>query len=173
MSQFPDQPPSRAATTPINLRETVKLVGEQMLPLQVGTLEVDDSGNLRNRDDRADVACSFRYRSVAFEVSIRPHEDGAVRILATLGRLPFTAESRQNRQAVMQVLKRAGNPPRGRIALEQGNRIIFNAETNAPSPYTPVNILATITAIVLGLKPHLELLDDLGLVAQTSTPRAN
>ncbi len=164
--------PSEAAepALEIDLSETVKTLSEHELPLEVGIFEVGEDGAVRPRPDGAPLSLAFRYLGIAFEARIEIAGEPRLRLTAKLGVLPFTAEAPWNRYFVSRLIAKAGQLPRARLALREGNEICIDADMTPPEPRTPAAIMATITALLLEMRPYLEVLRTALAHAETTEP---
>ncbi len=149
----------------IDLSQTVKTLSERVLPLEVGAFEVGEDGAVRPRPNGAPLSLAFRYRGIAFEAHIETAGEPRLQLSAYLGHLPFTAEAPWNRYFVSRLIAKAGRLPRARIVLREGNEICIDADMAPPEPRTPAAIMATIAALLLEMRPYIEVL-------QAALPRA-
>lgn len=158
MSQDPDTPAAEAAEAKVDIQSTVKLVSEQMLPLEVGNVQVDDDGTLRARDSEVPLDFTFSFLDIDFEVQVSGGDDGALRVAAVVGRLPYTVENGWTRTFLYKVMTAARKLRRSRLSIDGNNLIVLHGEAVPPAPRTPMSIMATLTALVVEAKPYLEMI---------------
>jgi len=152
-----------------SLREAIELVSDQSTPLEAGFLEIGEDGTVRRRPPGPSI-CAFEYRGAPFQALIVAGDEARVRLTANLGKMPFSAESPIARRLIAQLIAGAERLPRGRIALGPGNEIVLETEEAPPAPRTPVSVMATIIALLLDIKPYLELLAELLTLATRRDP---
>lgn len=158
MSQEPETPAAATPGSKVDLQSTVKLVSEQALPLEVGSVEVNDDGTLRARDSELPLDFTFNFLDIDFEVRVGGGNDGSLQVAATVGRLPYTAENGWARQFLGKVLTAASRLRRSRLTVDKQNRIVLRGEAVPPAPRTPMSVMATLTALVVEAKPYLEII---------------
>lgn len=158
MSQDPDTSAAETAENKVDIQSTVKLVSEQMLPLEVGNVHVDDDGMLRARDSEVPLDFTFSFLDIDFDVQVRGGDDSALQVKATVGHLPYTAENGWTRQFVQKVLTAARKLRRSRLSVDRNNQIVLHGEAVPPTPRTPMSVMATLTALVVEAKPYLEMI---------------
>jgi hypothetical protein len=142
------------------MARTVKLVTRE-LPLEIGAVQVDDEGRLTARDRDAPLRFRFVYAEVPFAAEVSTGQTPLVRLAADFGALPYTIESPAARRWTLRLIQASAARKRGRLELTRDKEIRLRAEAVPPAPYTPVSIMATVTALLLDFKPMLELLGEL------------
>jgi len=157
VTQDPETPAAATVDNKVDIQDTVKLVSEQMFPLEVGSVEVDEDGTLRARDSEMPLDFTFNFLDIDFEVQVRGGDDGSLQLAATLGRLPYTAENGWTRQFLQKVMTAASKLRRSRLTVDENNQIVLRGEAVPPAPRTPMSIMATLTALVVEAKPYLEM----------------
>jgi hypothetical protein len=140
------------------LQHSMSVLESQSLPLEVGRIEVDGEGYLRARESGVPLAFRFAFRGFDFDVLVSSGDSGPVQLKAALGLLPFTAESVAGRQVAQSLIALAGNLNRGRLTLSERGEITIESSAVPPEPRTPISIMAAVAAMLLEVKPHLELL---------------
>ena len=143
-----------------DLRHALKLVAKQALPLEVGRLELDDNGTVRERDNAEPLRFAFAYRGFEFNAELEEAEDSTLHLSAVLGRLPFTAESPIGRRAISELIAKAGQFTCGSLGLTDDQEIVLVGNKQPPSPRTPVSIMATVTALILEMRPRLDFVQE-------------
>ncbi len=142
----------------LDISQTVRTLSEHALPLEVGSFEVAQDGAVRPRPDGTPLSLAFQYRGIAFEAQIETAGEARLRLTASLGPLPFTAEAPWNRYFVSRLIAKAGRLPRATLDLREGSEVCIVADMAPPEPRTPAAIMATITALLLEMRPYIEVL---------------
>jgi hypothetical protein len=154
---------------PRDIPDTVKLVSEQTLPLEVGTLAVDREGRLVPRDPGTPLHFSFVYAEVPFAAEVTTGPASLLRLTADLGALPYTVECAASRRWVLRLIAASSAQKRGQLELTRAKQIRLCAEAVPPAPRNPVSVMATVAALLLDFKPALTLLGE--LLAASPCPR--
>lgn len=138
------------------LRDALRVVAEHARPLEVGRLELDGNGALRERASEEPLRFQFHYRDVPFDAEVGASEDSRLHLSARLGHLPFTAESPIGRRAISDLIAKAGRFAGGSLGLAEDRGIVLVGSMLPPKPRTPVSIMATVTALILEMRPRLD-----------------
>lgn len=130
--------------------------------MQLGPFVIDNDGWLHPR--APGVEPDFAFRSGPIAVQARLVEWRALRMSATLGRVPFTAEDREARSRVFAALVAARGRMEDRLRLRLDPNHAIRVETLRPlaRPISATALLATATGFVLVLNPILRLLEENG-----------
>ena len=132
-------------------------IGELQLPLDITSIvptQPGQSGTLAQRE----FSFRFRYREIAFTVRCKGREGQAsAHISATLGSLPFSAESASQRQYLKEIHRGAVEHLGPIIMLTRG-RFQLEADLPLAAPITAVGLIAELTRFLLPLKPYIELM---------------
>ena len=132
-------------------------IGEMQLPLDISSIVHAQGGQL-GLPVHPEFSFRFRYRDTAFTVRCRSGEaEATAQLSATLGTMPFSAESAVRRQFLTQILDGAAEHFGPVITQSQG-RILFEAELRLPAPITAVGLIAGLTRTLVPLKPYLGLM---------------
>ncbi|MDH3595190.1 MAG: hypothetical protein OEU09_01890 [Rhodospirillales bacterium] len=151
----------KAGAKPRDIPDAIRLVGEQALPLQVGTVAVTREGRLVPHDHDVPLCFGFVYAGVPFAAEVTAGPTPLVRLTADLGALPYTIECAAARRWILRLIAASGAGKRGRLELTPAKEIRFRAEAVPPAPRTPVSVMATVAALLLEWKPCLALLGEL------------
>jgi hypothetical protein len=130
----------------------------QEAPYEVGQLAVHPTGDLETREEAYPVAFEFVYRGVPFHADIKSDPEEPLSLRASVGVIPYSAETALGRQMAAQFAALA-RPQRGRFTLEPGGRIALAFEAVIPRPRTPVTVLATVTSLLVEIRPYLDILE--------------
>ncbi len=132
-------------------------IGELQLPLDITSIvqtESGQSGPLARRE----FSFRFRYREIGFTVRCKSHEGQAgAHVSATLGSLPFSAESASQRQYLREIHRGAIEHLGPIITLTRG-RFQLEADLALSAPITAVGMITELTRFLLPLKPYIELM---------------
>ena len=132
-------------------------IGEMQLPLDISSIVHAQGGQLGSPVHPA-FSFRFRYRDTAFTVRCQSGEERATaHVSATLGTMPFSAESAKGRQFLAQIIDGV-NDHLGPIITRSRGRILLEAELNLPAPITAVGLVSGLTRLLLPLKPYLSLM---------------
>lgn len=143
----------------------LRVIAETERPVEVGDLVLDRNGLLQHRSDANPVTLNFTYRGYTFLAYV-PAEGGQPLVLqATLGAIPYSAESVYSRRLARTVLAQA-RLSRGRLVRDNHSQIHLEMWLEPPRPRTPVNVVATIVALLVDARPYIDLL---GPTLQRST----
>jgi hypothetical protein len=132
-------------------------IGEMQLPLDITSIVHAQAGQL-GTDARPEFKFRFRYRDIAFAARCRSdRHEAMMSVSATLGVMPFTAESGVQRQFLAQIVTAAAGDLGPIITVSQG-RILLAADLSLPAPVTAVGLIGELTRFLLPLKPYLGLM---------------
>ena len=132
-------------------------IGEMQLPLDISSIVHAQGGQLGSPIHPA-FSFRFRYRDTAFAVRCQTGPDEAVaRVTATLGTMPFSAESVQRRQFLAQILEGV-NEHLGPVIVQSRGRILLETDLHLPAPITAVGLVSELTRLLVPLKPYLGLM---------------
>ena len=136
--------------------QAVELLGQQQLPLPLNTYSVDSVGNIL-KTERDRLSFSFTFLGTRFEASAALGGANKLKLdlIADLGPLPYSVESRMARSAVLDMVA-AGEFGFGRFAIAKNQMIRVEGTVPIEQPLTPVALLTALTAFLLDLKPHLD-----------------
>lgn len=134
-------------------------LGDGTKPLEIKSLAVDADGTVTRTVPPTLFAFRFTYLEIPFSACVS--EDGGnknLHIEADLGPLPYTAEAPKLRKpllALLDALKAEGN---FQLSLSPRKRIILEGEIPMDTAMTPVNIIASLTTLLVHTDPYLELI---------------
>ncbi len=131
---------------------------EHSFPLKVGEIHIDEQGRIRPRDSAVPVTFSFAYRGIQYLANVETASEPRVRLTAELGKLPYSMEIGTGRQLIRQILNVSARANYGRISLSKDQDIRLEAATTPPVPFTPVSLMATLTAMLFDFQPYLDFL---------------
>ncbi len=137
------------------------LANQTVSPDEAGSLELDESGQIRKHHNRAPLAFSFQFHDFHFEAEVELAKNSRVRLTAPLGKLPFTAEAPSVRRHLREIIQATQYHGGGRFFLSPEQDITFKAEAEPPAPFTPVSVMATVVSLLLKSQPLLDPIRDM------------
>ena len=93
-----------------------------------------------------------------YHANVETASEPRVRLTAELGKLPYSMEIGTGRQLIRQILNVSAHANYGRISLSKDQDIRLEAATTPPVPFTPVSLMATLTAMLFDFQPYLDFL---------------
>ena len=138
--------------------EVVGLLADTPLPLEIGHFELDERGALSCRDARQPMHFAFEYAGFPFACTVSRADQARIDVCATLGALPYTAESPYARAFLMRLLETTGQFPSGRFMLTEHGELRLLASKPSLEPCTAVRVMAVVAAVLLEFKPYAEAL---------------
>ena len=132
-------------------------IGELQLPLDITSIVQAQSGQLGTAS-HAEFSFRFRYRETGFVVRCKSQGGQAsAHISATLGVMPFSAESASQRLYLQEIHHGAVEHLGPIIALSRG-RFQLDTHLPLPAPITATGLITALTRFLLPLKPYIELM---------------
>jgi hypothetical protein len=134
--------------------QAVELLGRQHLPLPLNSIAVDEHGNIL-KTERARLSFSFAFGGTRFQATtaLGPNTLN-LELMGDLGPLPYSAEPRVARSAMLEMI--SGEFRFGRFAIAKDQIIRVEGSIAIEQPLTPVALLTALTAFLVDLKPHLD-----------------
>jgi len=154
-----DEPDFQTPEGPVEagLTATAALIAGRCSPLRVGDIEIDGQGRIRARADKGPLRFAFAYRGVEFGAEVATGAEPRVRLSAELGKLPYSMEIGHGRHTIRRILVASARLPHGRIGLSDSDDMRLEAESSPPAPFTPASLMAAVAALLLDLRPYLDL----------------
>ena len=154
-----DEPEFQSSQGPVEaeLTATAALIAGRSDPLRVGDIEIDGQGRIRARTDKGPLRFAFAYRGVEFAAEVATGAEPRVRLSAELGKLPYSMEIGRGRHTIRRILMASARLPHGRIGLSDSDDMRLEAESSPPAPFTPASLMAAVAALLLDLRPYLDL----------------
>ena len=143
-------------------------------PLQMLALAADKSGRFElnsvsiGANGRLDIErpappASYRFRlnGLTYSVRLSPmYEEFHYLVTASLGHIPFTAESREARGEVLEIVRTGNTLQRVRFHIGHGQELVLLAENRVPEPAIPEAILHEMVLVIQEAQPFIVLLGD-------------
>lgn len=143
---------------------------DRSFPVKVGEIQIDAQGRIQPRDSTVPLNLTFAYRGIHYHAEVETTSEPRVRLTADLGKLPFSMEIGAGRHLIRCILNSSARAYYGRINLSQDQDIFLEAESIPPEPFTPVSLMATLTALLLDFRPYLDLLGQ--VLTESQRPKA-
>ncbi len=143
---------------------------DRSFPVKVGEIQIDEQGRIRPRDSAVPLNLGFAYRGIQYRAEVETTSEPRVRLTADLGKLPYSMEIGAGRHLIRCILNSSARAYYGRINLSQDQDIFLEAESIPPEPFTPVSLMATLTALLLDFQPYLDLLGQ--VLTESQRPKA-
>ncbi len=138
-------------------------IGEMQLPLDISSIVHSQAGQLGS-EAHPDFNFRFRYREINFTARCRSSRtEAGGRLSATLGRLPFSAESVHQRQYLTEIVAGIVQDLGPVITIQQGI-IKIDTQLTFEAPVTAVGLVGGLCRFLIPLKPYLDLISMVKLV---------
>jgi hypothetical protein len=140
--------------------QSVITIGGITLPL--GTTAADMVDQVTTQVKLAPIRFTFDYRQVRFTCNCDDREDGtiAVKLVARLGIVPFTAESAAARSAVQTIADSARRDLNGGVSISEGY-VVAQFQTSLAKPISATSIISAVAITLIRLNPYLGLLGEI------------
>lgn len=122
---------------------------------------VDAYSDLKRRVDNAPLHFSFTWRQTEFDATVEARDDGLrLTLKNTLVPLPFSAENKNRRADLLAIVDTQNDNGIGKLKIIRGQDVILEGGIALikDDRNTANNIVSTLTALVLRVAPHLDLL---------------
>jgi hypothetical protein len=128
-------------------------------PIPLHRLTKDAQGRIVRREGEGPIRFTFVWRHTAFQ-GVLDDSQGAVMLSlsADLGRLPFSAESRQARVNLSALLEAAEKSLGGMLRLDPGQHILLSFETMLDSDFSASTLVATIACFLVMGQPWVDMI---------------
>ena len=137
---------------------TIEALSKQNLPLELGAVELDTTGQMTSRDPAQPLHFRFHYLGVPFDAEVSGAEGAEIRLAADLGELPYTAECPLGRHYAQKLVMAARALPNCRILIDGRQHIRLQAACPRPNPSTISQVFAAVAAMLLEALPYLRFL---------------
>lgn len=138
---------------------TVEFLAKQPLPFEIKTVVVDPQGQTAQRKSADTIRFRFKFDEIDFQAeAARTGDNTRLRIVACIGRMPYSAESLRKRIDVAAVLSAGRTLPYGCFFVDQNQNIWLESHIDVEQPMTPVSVVAATTAILMATRSWLALL---------------
>lgn len=128
-------------------------------PIPLHKLGRDADGRVILRERKGPVRFEFKYLGQAVHGEIEDSETHSrLRLRAELGRIPYSAESKEWRMNVLALAEAANEALKGVIRITPDQRIVAVYDDELLSPMTGAMLIAAIAQFLLHVRPYLELI---------------
>lgn len=168
-----EQAMSEDSANPTEGNVPLDFLGDGTVPLEFQSLSVDADGTVTRKAPPSSFAFHFTYLEIPFSASVS--EKGSkiyLNIEADFGPLPYTAEAPKLRKPMLALLDALKDEGTFRLSLNPQKRIILEGEMLVEYALTPVNIISSMTTLLVQTDPYLELIAN-QLVSLTPPHAAN
>jgi hypothetical protein len=157
-----DQAPTRADTS-----EMLSLIGTQELPIEVGSVKLNEDGHLVRRADGGPIEFWFRSYGVRFHAQVaRQGEDSALVVEGDLGPMPFRGETPDLRDRIVTIMWANHLYDAPIFTVSRGNHMLVRASVPVSPPFTAATLIGGATNFVVLARPYLELIAEILVEAQ-------
>ena len=128
-------------------------------PIPLHRLGRDADGRVVLRERAGPVRFEFTYLGQTVHGEIEDSETHSrLRLRAELGRIPYSAESKDWRQNVLALVESANEALAGAVRTTPDQRIVAVYDDELMSPMTGAMMIGAITHFLLRIRPYLELI---------------
>lgn len=101
----------------------------------------------------------FTYKGIRFQLHLGAHskDECLLTLSSCLGRLPFTAEDAQNRQACLTLYLAARHTGHSGVRLNSRSYVTYEEHILIPVPSDAIDLISSLTIILLTLAPVQQL----------------
>jgi hypothetical protein len=146
------------------------MLAKKMLPSDVDHLRIDDQGKLRIGRSGGLVEFQFTFMDVPFTANTRQIQSGPiVQISGEVAPLPYSAEGITIRRSTMAIISASQHLSHTRLAISKYKTILCVGKAPIGESWTPVDLIAAATSVILEIKPYLQMLAEI-LPAWPSRP---
>lgn len=128
-------------------------------PIPLHRLGRDAEGRVVLRERQGPVRFEFQYLGQSVHGEIEDSETHSrLRLRAELGRVPYSAESKDWRQNVLAVAEAANEALHGAVRISPDQRIVAVYDDELLSPLTGGMMISAISQFLIHIRPYLELI---------------
>ena len=139
--------------------QAISLMAERQQQLQLNSLSIGDDGSMVVYNPAPPARFRFAYRGLWYRVVVTPRPDGfRLRLTAPLGCLPFTAQDRDRRHALLSLLRRLPRSGRFGFVPNIHQNIWLVAEFDVAEPPTPGAVFLEVVEVVHQSRPFVGLI---------------
>ncbi|WP_417790226.1 hypothetical protein [Terasakiella pusilla] len=121
-----------------------------------------EDGALTHAVCRTAIDFMVQYQGYWFAVHADQRDKQAVlRVHGIIGHLPYSYQSSFARSSIMTVVSQASRVVRGKVRIDEKQRILLIKEVKVQGSLTPRVIMSETAKVLLQLKPYLELVSSI------------
>ncbi|MBI5121844.1 MAG: hypothetical protein HZA67_12630 [Rhodospirillales bacterium] len=127
-------------------------------PIPLHRLGKDAEGRVILRERKGPVRFEFTYLGQTVHGEIEDSETHSrLRLRAELGRVPYSAESKDWRQNVLAIVEAANEALKGAVRVAPDQRIVAVYDDELLSPMSGAMMIGAIAQFLIHIRPYLEL----------------
>ena len=142
----------------------IDVIGEPKTPIELHSLEVDNSGALSQRPPKFPLNFHFSWRECKFE-GLVDRVDGqmTLELSLKLGDVPYTAEDAAQRSKWSAIISNTGNPEDVALKIIRNGSAVLSKTINLPemNGFTADGFVTNTSLMVLSLAPYLDLIAEI------------
>ena len=139
----------------------IDVIGEPKTPIELNSLEVDNSGAVFQRAPKFPLAFHFTWRDCNFEGEVdQVNGQMTLALSLKLGDVPFSAEDTAKRSKWSAIICNTDNPENGSLRITRDSSAVLSKSVNLPdmSGFTADGFVTNTALMVLSLAPYLDLI---------------
>ena len=139
----------------------IEVIGEPSTPIELNSLEIDQSGTILQRETKFPLTFHFSWRDSNFEGAVDQMSDRlTLELSLKLAALPFTAEDAAQRGKWSALISDADAPAGGILKIMHDSTVVLSKTVDLPemNGFTADGFVTNIAMMVLSLAPYLDLL---------------
>jgi hypothetical protein len=144
------------------------VIGEPNKPIELHSLEIDDSGSVCRRSPNFPLTFSFTWRDCDFKGSVNQTETCmTLELSLNLGEVPYTAQDAARRGKWTAVISQVNDPEGGLLKIMRNGAAVLKKSIDLPAMngFTPEGFIINTSMMVLSLAPYLDLIAEVSEAA--------
>ena len=136
--------------------KAISAMAEQQQRLHLNSVSIGEDGDVVVYDPAPPARFRFCYQGLWYRAVVSPRPDGfRLRLTASVGQLPFTAQDRDRRRALLNLLRRLPRSGRFGFAPDARQSIWLVSEFDVAEPPTPEAVFLEIVEVVYQSRPFI------------------
>lgn len=139
----------------------IDAIGEPHTPIELNSLEVDNSGSISQRAPEFPMSFSFTWRECKFEGCV-DQKNGrlTLELELKLGDVPYTAQDVEQRGKWSAMISKTEQPDSGTLQIIRDSSALLSKTINLPemNGFTADGFITNTALMVLSLAPYLDLI---------------
>lgn len=142
--------------------DILPMLATNTLPAGVDQLHFDAAGAVRIGRGGGLVEFGFRFMDVPFTAITRQIQSGPIlQIAGEIAPLPYSAEGLVVRRSAIAIIDASQELRHTRLAVSKQKTILCVGRAPVVEPWTPVDLIAAATSVLLEVKPYLQILAEI------------
>ena len=138
------------------------MLATNTLPAGVDQLHFDATGTVRIGRGGGLVEFAFRFMDIPFTANTRQIQSGPIlQIAGEIAPLPYSAEGLAVRRSTIAIIDASQELPQVRLAVSKHKTILCIGRAPVVAPWTPVDLIAAATSVLLEVRPFLQILAEI------------